>query len=168
GYEMFLLSLIEHTFRLSPALLDRPLKDAIKEELGSIFLDKVIKDLGLCAAIYDLRSIQGGFVVPGEGAPTYTVKFRMLVFCPFVGEIIDARLKESTKDGLRLTLDFFEDIYVPLAFLPTPNHYERDPNPEDGVLWGWDYEEGSSYPIEWSDEIRFKVHSINFPPLPLR
>ncbi|XP_059598374.1 uncharacterized protein LOC100246423 isoform X5 [Vitis vinifera] len=38
---MFFLSLIEHTLRLSPHLLDLPLSEAIKGELESLFLDKV-------------------------------------------------------------------------------------------------------------------------------
>ena len=38
---MFYLSLIEHTLRLPPHLLDLPLNEAIKGELESLFLDKV-------------------------------------------------------------------------------------------------------------------------------
>lgn len=85
---------------LPPRLLNLPLQDAIKEELQNIFLDKVISKLGLCISIYDIRKIDGGFISPGEGASTYTVEFRMIVFRPFVGEIISAKLKESTADGL--------------------------------------------------------------------
>ncbi|GFP98009.1 DNA-directed RNA polymerase iii subunit rpc8 [Phtheirospermum japonicum] len=98
---MFFLSEIEHTLRLPPHLLNLPLDEAIKGELDSIFIDKVIVELGLCVCVYDIRSIDGGFVFPSDGASTYTVKFRLVMFRPFVGEVISAKLKESTKDGLR-------------------------------------------------------------------
>lgn len=97
---MFFLSLIEHTLRLPPHLLNRPLNEALKEQLDSIFLDKVslstsyflsmflrlltrfdsarlcqvIDKIGLCVSIYDIRSINGGFIFPSDGASTYTVK----------------------------------------------------------------------------------------------
>ncbi|XP_021752099.1 DNA-directed RNA polymerase III subunit RPC8-like isoform X2 [Chenopodium quinoa] len=63
---MFFLTEIEHRLRLPPKLLDRPLEDAIKGELESIFLDKVIAKTGLCVSMYDIKSIDGGFVLPVE------------------------------------------------------------------------------------------------------
>ena len=36
---------------------------------------KVIANLGLCFSVYDIRSIDGGFIFPGDGASTYTVYF---------------------------------------------------------------------------------------------
>ncbi|KAG6403040.1 hypothetical protein SASPL_135256 [Salvia splendens] len=74
---------------LPPHLLNRPLDEAIKEQLDSIFLGKVIDQQGLCVSVYDI------------GASTYMAKFRLVFIRPFVGEIITARLEESTVDGLR-------------------------------------------------------------------
>ncbi|XP_059593768.1 uncharacterized protein LOC100263195 isoform X3 [Vitis vinifera] len=69
---MFFLSLIEHTLRLPPHLLDLSLDKTIQGELESQFLDKVIADLGLCISVYDIRSIDGDFAFPADGASTYT------------------------------------------------------------------------------------------------
>ncbi|KAJ4727369.1 DNA-directed RNA polymerase III subunit like [Melia azedarach] len=110
---MFYTSKIQHTLRLPPHLLSLPLDEAIKIELENIFLDKLIANLGLCISIYDIDEIEGGFIYPGQGASTHKVKFRLIVFRPFVGEIISAKLKESDANGLRLSLGFFYDIYVP-------------------------------------------------------
>ncbi|KAK9665647.1 hypothetical protein RND81_14G126100 [Saponaria officinalis] len=71
---MFFLSQLEHKLRLPPHKLDTPLEEAIIDELQTIFLDKVILKLGLCISIYDIKSIDGGFVFPNDGAPTYTVR----------------------------------------------------------------------------------------------
>ncbi|RVX19018.1 hypothetical protein CK203_006849 [Vitis vinifera] len=74
---MFFLSLIEHTLRLSPHLLDLPLSEAIKGELESLFLDKVVANLGLCIFVNDIRSIDGGFVFPGDSASTCILKSKI-------------------------------------------------------------------------------------------
>ncbi|KAE9460633.1 hypothetical protein C3L33_07439, partial [Rhododendron williamsianum] len=100
---MFCLSLIEHTLRLPPHLLDLPLHVAIRGELEALFLDKVIANLGLCVSVYDIQEIGKGFIFPGDGASTYTVLFRLIMFRPFVGEVIAAKLKESDANGLRLS-----------------------------------------------------------------
>ena len=59
---MFFLSLIEHTLRLSPHLLDLPLSEAIKGELESLFLDKVGR-LGIIFAFFicyfDFKAFKG-------------------------------------------------------------------------------------------------------------
>lgn len=163
---MFYLSVIEHTLRLPPHLLNLPLNEAIKGELEGLFMDKVIANLGLGISIYDIRSIDDGFIFPSEGASTYTVKFRLVVFRPFVGEIITARLKESKAEGLRLSLGFFDDIYVPAPLMPDPSRSEPDPENKNQVRWIWTYGE-QDYPIDGVDEIRFRVHSVSYPPMPL-
>jgi DNA-directed RNA polymerase III subunit RPC8 len=124
---MFYLSELEHSLRVPPHLLNLPLEDAIKSVLQNVFLDKVLADLGLCVSIYDIKSVEGGFVLPGDGAATYKVGLRIVVFRPFVGEVIAAKFKESDANGLRLTLGFFDDIYVPAPLMPKPNRCEPDP-----------------------------------------
>ncbi|PNX60292.1 DNA-directed RNA polymerase iii subunit rpc8-like protein, partial [Trifolium pratense] len=70
---MFYLSKIEHKLTLPPYLLALPIREAILSELERLFLDKVIAKLGLCISVYDIISIKGGSVFPGDGAPTYLV-----------------------------------------------------------------------------------------------
>uniref|UniRef100_A0A2P2L9E5 DNA-directed RNA polymerase subunit n=1 Tax=Rhizophora mucronata TaxID=61149 RepID=A0A2P2L9E5_RHIMU len=164
---MFYLSLIEHKLRLPPHLLSLALEEAIKKELENIFLDKVITKLGLCVSIYDIRKIDGGFISSGDGASTYTVKFRIIVFRPFAGEVIAGKLKESHVDGLRLSLGFFDDIYIPAHLLPNPSHFVPDPENRYKARWIWEYSAGEEYNIDGLDEIKFQVHAVNYPPIPL-
>ncbi|XVF21665.1 hypothetical protein REPUB_Repub12eG0109800 [Reevesia pubescens] len=171
---MFYLSLIEHTLRLPPHLLHLPLDEAIKIELETLFLDKVITKLGLCISVYDIRSIKGGFIFPGDGSSTYTVEFRLIVFRPFVGEIIVAKLKEADANGLHLSLGFFDDIYIPVHLLPSPSRFESDPKNRNQGRWIWDFgeaEEAQSeeprFVIDGTDQIKFRVHSIIYPSIPL-
>ncbi|XP_060178940.1 uncharacterized protein LOC132609105 [Lycium barbarum] len=163
---MFYLSLIEHTLRLPPHFLSLPLNESIRGELEGLFVDKVIANLGLVISICDIRSIDGGLIYPSEGASTYTVKFRLVVFRPFVGEVITARLKESNAEGLRLSLGFFSDIYVPAPLMPVPSRSEPDPENQNQVRWIWMFDE-QEYPIDGVDEIRFQVHNVSYPSIPL-
>lgn len=34
---------------------------------------KVVANLGLCISVYDIRSVDGGFIFPSDGAATYKV-----------------------------------------------------------------------------------------------
>lgn len=52
------------------------------------------------------------------------VKFRLVVFKPFVGEVIVARLKSCSREGLHLSLGFFDDILIPEHLLQEPSFYE--------------------------------------------
>ncbi|XP_020227635.1 DNA-directed RNA polymerase III subunit rpc8 [Cajanus cajan] len=163
---MFYLSRIEHKLSLPPTRLVLPIREAIHMELEKLFLDKVIANLGLCISVYDIRSIDGGFIFAGDGAPTFTVVFNLIMFRPFVGEIITAKLFSSDADGLRLTLGFFDDIYVPAHHLPYPNHFVAEQvNSKKGV-WFWDFND-QSYPIEDTDVIKFRVQNVSYPPIPV-
>ncbi|KAK1352724.1 DNA-directed RNA polymerase III subunit RPC8 [Heracleum sosnowskyi] len=121
-------------------------------ELERLFLDKVVANLGLVISVYDIKSIDGGFVFPSDGASTYTVKFRLLL--------------ESTANGLRLSLGFFDDIYVPVHLMPNPSHFEADPVNKNQVAWIWEYQD-ENYAIDGVDEIRFRVNNISYPPIPI-
>ncbi|OWM83251.1 hypothetical protein CDL15_Pgr012732 [Punica granatum] len=170
---MFSLSLIEHTLRLPPHLLGLSLEKAVRHELEGLFLDKayvfkVIAKLGLCVSVYDIRSINGGFIFPGDGAPTYTVRCRLIMFRPFVGEIIDAKLKDYDENSLRCSVaSHCSDKWAARGQLAGPIRNRR--------RWVWEYQtddenqtSGSMFAIdEIGATIRFKVQSISYPSIPL-
>jgi len=45
------------------------------------------------------------------------VEFRLVVFRPFRGEIVQGVLLEGNADGIRVGLDFFSDVWIPAANL---------------------------------------------------
>lgn len=49
------------------------------------------------------------------------VRFRLLVFRPFVGEILSGKVSSCTKDGIKVSLDFFENASVPKDLLQSPS-----------------------------------------------
>lgn len=58
---------------------------------------RVVPDLGLILTIYDLLEIDGGFVYHSDGGAHYRVRFRVVVFCPFRGELIVGRIARMDK-----------------------------------------------------------------------
>jgi DNA-directed RNA polymerase III subunit RPC8 len=40
-------------------------------------------------------------------------EFRMTVFRPFVGEVLTGRIMAATHNGIRISLEFFDDIFIP-------------------------------------------------------
>ena len=122
---MFIISEIEDKIRVDPGDLGRPVLDAVISVIEHLYIDKachrmslalinnwcpkgvrtlagtdclqVLHDLGLVVTIYDVLSITGGFIYPSDGAAHYTVAFRLVVFKPFVGQILTGRLAKSDK-----------------------------------------------------------------------
>ncbi|KAF3778066.1 DNA-directed RNA polymerase III subunit [Nymphaea thermarum] len=141
---MFFLNVLEHTLQLPPDRHGRPLDQVLTEELEKLFVDKVIKDLGLCVSIYGLKSIAGGFILPGEGASTYTVVLGVVMFRPFVGEVIVGKIKSSDSTGLCCK--------------------------NDDDLWVWALEvdgETVDLVLQPGEEVRFRVTGVKYPPIPI-
>ncbi|KAK9087155.1 hypothetical protein Syun_029549 [Stephania yunnanensis] len=85
---------------------------------------------------------------------------RLLMFRPFVGEVLSGKVDSSDVNGLRLSVGFFKDIYVPVHLFPNPSKFS-----EDG-RWVWIYE-GDELNIENEEEIRFRIQSVKYPPIPV-
>ncbi|CAL9024475.1 unnamed protein product [Prunus brigantina] len=84
------------------------------------------------------------------------------MFRPFVGEIIAANV----------SLEFFDDIYVPIHLLPVPSHSEPDTRKRDRVMWTWKCPDSDAeLVIDGMDQvlpngqIKFQAHSVNYPPI---
>ena len=84
--------------RRTPGAGTAPLSDSVTggSTVSCAVADKVVADLGLVVSLYDILHIGGGFIYPGEGAAHFQVKFRLIVFRPFVGEVVVGRLERST------------------------------------------------------------------------
>ncbi|KIJ55480.1 hypothetical protein M422DRAFT_220177 [Sphaerobolus stellatus SS14] len=129
---MFQLSTIKDTVAIQPTYFSLPAEKAIKQELNKKYANRVLQDVGLGICIFDLVSVGEGKVRYGDGCYWYQVTFRLVLFRPFASEVILARVKSSSEEGIRLTIDFFDDLYIPIAYLPQPCAF--DPN-EQAYFW---------------------------------
>jgi DNA-directed RNA polymerase III subunit RPC8 len=62
------------------------------DQIDIKFSNKVILDVGLCISLFDFIEVGDPFVYPAEGSAHQRVKFRMVVFRPFAGEVEDFHL----------------------------------------------------------------------------
>jgi DNA-directed RNA polymerase III subunit RPC8 len=55
--------------------------------------------------------------MPGDGGSHHRVQFRLIVFRPFIGEVIVGKIKASAPAGLQVSVEFFDNIYITAAQL---------------------------------------------------
>ncbi|EAU81149.1 polymerase III polypeptide H [Coprinopsis cinerea okayama7 len=122
---MFSLAVIKDTVPIHPQHFGIPPEEAITAELNKKYANRVLHDVGLCICVFDLTEVGDGRVRYGDGFLWYKVTFRMTVFRPFVSEVVVAKVKSSDERGIRLTMGFFDDIYIPAIYLPQPSVFDR-------------------------------------------
>ncbi|KAK9837924.1 hypothetical protein WJX74_007888 [Apatococcus lobatus] len=110
---MFLTSTLVDTVPVAAENLAKPTFKAVQEVLEELYLDRVIRDLGLGVAVYNVLDIKGGDVYPSDSSAYFTVTFDLVVFRPVSGEVLVGRLLKSDRSGLHVTLGFFSDIFIP-------------------------------------------------------
>ena len=159
---VFCLTLLRDVVRVAPDKFDRQLIDVLKEELDKKYSNKVIADVGLCIVTQDLKQVQDAVIYPADGGAHHRVVFRMLVYRPLVGEIAVGTIVVSNAEGIRVSLDFFDDIFIPNYLLPQPSEY--DPRTR---LWVWRYEgadNGEAGVFNMHEQVRFRVESVAYRP----
>ncbi|KAI0076680.1 hypothetical protein K474DRAFT_1691258 [Panus rudis PR-1116 ss-1] len=129
---MFVLSIIKDTVAVHPQHFGLPPSQAIINELNKKYANRVLHEVGLCICVFDISEAGEGKVRYGDGFLWYKVVFRLVVFRPFSSEVILAKVKSSDEDGIRLSVGFFDDIYIPKMWLPEPSAF--DPN-ERAFFW---------------------------------
>ncbi|KAL5080095.1 hypothetical protein RYX36_008516 [Vicia faba] len=94
---------------------------------------------------------------------------RRLGVFPSLPRLFTGKLVSSDADGLRLSVGFFDDIYIPTHHMPNPNRYEPENSNKNKGTWFLDYGEEihSSFNFNYTDKIKFQVQSVSYPPIPV-
>ncbi|KAJ6581103.1 polymerase III polypeptide H [Mycena capillaripes] len=129
---MFQLAILKDTVAVHPSDFGGPQEQAITAELNKKYANRILHNVGLCICVFDITEAGEGKVRYGDGFLWYKVIFRMVIFRPFTSEVLLAKVMSSDHNGIRLTLGFFDDIYIPVTYLPLPNAF--DPN-ERAHFW---------------------------------
>nr|ASF90208.1 hypothetical protein SPAR04455 [Bartheletia paradoxa] len=127
---MFVLSTISDTVKIEPREFGGDVTVALEDELNRKYANKVLQDVGLCVALFDLLKASEGKVRYGDGCIYHKVEFRLVVFRPFIGEIIVGRVKSCTEKHVRAeALHFWlpdpteEQLLDPLSSDPDYRNY---------------------------------------------
>ena len=82
---MFVLSVAHEKVKTAPEQFSRPTEDVIIEQIEMKFANRIIPDVGVYICFYDFIEVGDPYIYPGEGGAIQDVKFRLVVFRPYVG-----------------------------------------------------------------------------------
>ncbi|XP_018570002.1 DNA-directed RNA polymerase III subunit RPC8 [Anoplophora glabripennis] len=153
---MFILAEMKNVTRIPPELFNLKLNDAIAGELNKKLANKVVLNVGLCIALFDIVSLQECFIFPGDGASHTRVTFRYIVFRPFIEEVLIGKIRSCSQEGVHVTLGFFDDILIPPSALQHPSKFNET---EQAWVWEYDTGDGSKHDLfmDAGESIRFRV-----------
>ncbi|KAK2740411.1 DNA-directed RNA polymerase III subunit rpc25 [Myotisia sp. PD_48] len=127
---------------------------AIEDNINEKYANKVIQNIGLCVGFYDLLESSDGLIGHGTGLVNVNVKFRLIVFRPFKGEILLGKITSGTEHGIRIGMEFFNDILVPPDQLFEGAEFDYKEQ-----IWTWAEASGSTLYFDVGETVRFRVES---------
>ncbi|EGD73704.1 hypothetical protein PTSG_05411 [Salpingoeca rosetta] len=165
---MFCVIEIKDVIRLKPKRFATDRNEALAFEINKMFTNKVIHKRGLGICLFDLLDIGDGEIHPSDGAAHVHVTFRLLMFRPFVGEVLKGTIRSCSRDsGIRVSLGtFFDDVVIPPDKLRPGSFFD-----EAKQTWIWRYSaDDAVHDLEYSleDEIYFMVDEEIFTDIPPR
>jgi DNA-directed RNA polymerase III subunit RPC8 len=174
---MFVLKTFQDMIRIPSSLLSLSTTRAIQNEIDEKYPNRVIMGAGLVIGRYSDTLLEVGHGICVDGGSHHQCTFQMILFQPFVDEVLLGTIRKSTPEGVSVSLGFFQDIFIPAYWMLNPSRYE-----ESTGLWVWtptfDEEEqepdigtikteeepqdDERYEMYLGAPIRFKVKSIQF------
>lgn len=168
---MFNLALIDDTIKIEASQLGLDTITALTFNINAKYSNRILPNVGLCISHFDYSSISEGRLTNRDGCTYYKVTFRLIVFRPFVGEMLEGFITSSDEGGIRITLGFFDDVHVSRDALPSPCGYDHSQAqwfslffPEDEMVQEdplLSAEEDRWY-LKKGDIVRFRVEGDEF------
>lgn len=109
---------IQDLIQIKPEDFALPAAQSLKDAINTKYSNKIIQNIGLCVCLFDLLETSEGLIGHGTGLVNVNAEFRLIVFRPFRGEILQGRIKGSDQDGVTVDLDFTSEVFVPWQNLP--------------------------------------------------
>ncbi|TID17126.1 gb [Venturia nashicola] len=152
---MFTLATMSDLIQIKPQDLGKRHDEALEDNINRKYSNKVLQQVGLCICFWDMLKIGDGLISQGDGLVNVNVKFRILVFRPFKGEIITGTILDSSSpDGIRIGVDFFSDIWIPADQLFEGSTCEIRDNQ---LVWIWTTEDGIECFYDVNEPVRLRV-----------
>ncbi|KAI8426337.1 hypothetical protein MSG28_005196 [Choristoneura fumiferana] len=142
---MFVLAEMKDVIRVTPEHFHQSLTESITTLLNRKLANKVVVlNVGLCIALFDITHIGHSYIFPGDGSSHTEVKFRYIVFRPVLEEILIGKIRSCGREGVHVTLGFFDDVLIPVNALQHPSRFD-----ETEQAWVWEYpkEDGEKHDL---------------------
>ncbi|MCJ1314510.1 DNA-directed RNA polymerase III subunit rpc25 [Agyrium rufum] len=165
---MFILTTIADLVQITPEQFQLPSIEAIEDNLNAKYSNRIVPKVGLGICVFDILQASDGLIGNGTGIvhvngitivlppiSSFTqcslVEFRLVVFRPFKGEIILGRIKSASTWGIKVHLEFFDDILVPPNLMFAGSYYN-----DQEQCWVWN-NEGAEYFYDRNEWVRVRV-----------
>ncbi|KTW30281.1 DNA-directed RNA polymerase [Pneumocystis carinii B80] len=152
----FILTVLSDTIRLAPCTFRKQTMTALKDEINLKFANKVVIHTGLCICLFDILYCGKALIKYGDGCAYIPVKFRLIVFRPFIGEVLTGKIQSSYHSGIKVSLGFFDDIFIPKGLLWKESEFDIDEQ-----RWIWHSDHGDLF-LNTGETIRFVIESETF------
>ena len=96
---MYIKTTVEDTISLPPKYLGEDIKKGVKEMLRLKYERTLDKDLGIILAIFDVRDVSGGYILPSDPNIYYKVTFDILSYKVEVDEVVVGEVVEMAEFG---------------------------------------------------------------------
>ncbi|CRL07470.1 CLUMA_CG020438, isoform A [Clunio marinus] len=158
---MFVLAELKSTVKVHPSLFSKGLSDVAKFELNKKLANKVLHKIGLMISFREVVSFQDSSILPVDGSSHTDVIFRYIVFRPEIGSLLTGKIKSCARDGIYVTLGFFDDIFIPKDELQHPSRFE-----EAEQAWVWEYpvegDEKHDLFMDVGETVKFRIIDEEF------
>lgn len=154
---MFILSELTDLIRIPPHTFNIPLPESLTNEIHKKYCNKVINNLGLAVSLWDILEIKEGLLKPGDGGSFVEIRFRLIIWKPFVGEVLEGEVTDCTLEGIEVKLQFFDEIFIPKNYLFENCEYRGAEK-----AWCWKPDGESELFIDISEKIRFRIEEEVF------
>ncbi|KAJ5552972.1 DNA-directed RNA polymerase III subunit 22.9 kDa [Penicillium sp. IBT 16267x] len=151
---MFILTTISDLIQIAPQDFSKFSAVAIEDNINEKYANKVIQKIGLCISFYDLLESSDGLIGHGTGLVNVNVKFRMIVFRPFKGEIMLGKIASGTELGIKIGVEFFNDILIPPELLLPGAKFDYADQ-----VWTWDNDDGTTLYFDVGEVVRFRIET---------
>ena len=150
---MFVLAVVRDAVRVSPAAFGKAPANALRDEIDARYGGRVLSDVGFVICCETAKTVSDGLVHALDGGATYQAEFRLLVFRPFVGEVLRCTVEFVDENGLRCTTGFFSQIRIPVKYLPSSATFD----PARRL-----YLDAKQRKIQTGDSVLVRVASVKF------
>jgi len=107
---MYSMIKIKETVRVPPKEFGENLGRAILKIVQEEYEGLVDEDVGVVIAVTGVENIMEGKIVPGDGSAYHEAVLSMLVYKPFVQEVVEGFVSETTEFGAFLRISPIEGL----------------------------------------------------------
>mmetsp|Transcript_8777 Transcript_8777/g.13007 ORF Transcript_8777/g.13007 Transcript_8777/m.13007 type:complete len:250 (+) Transcript_8777:48-797(+) len=102
---MFITTLLKDVVYMDPGNMDMEhYENSIEDYLREKYVGKVLKNVGLCIAIWNVSKITRPLILPNDGRSYSTVHVEVVVLHPQVNEIMVGTIDRVTPSGIYVSL----------------------------------------------------------------